>query len=247
MTLSVIIITKNEAGSIRDCLESVRFADEIVVLDSGSTDDTMAICREYTDAVHATDWPGFGPQKNRALILAHGDWVLSIDADERVPEALRREILTAIAGAGPDAYRMRRRSWYCGRWIRHSGWSPDYVVRLFRRGRARFADRLVHESVQTDGPVGTLETPLLHYTFRTLEQVLDKVNVYSTAGASALHARGKRGSLSKALLHGIWAFVRTYVLLLGFLDGRQGLMLAISNAEGTYYRYLKLSFLTELP
>jgi glycosyltransferase involved in cell wall biosynthesis len=245
MTLSVIIITKNEADSIRDCLESVRFADEIVVLDSGSADDTAAICREYTDAVHLTDWPGFGPQKNRALALAHGDWVLSIDADERVPEALRREILATIAGVGPDAYRMPRRSWYCGRWIRHGGWSPDYVVRLFRRDRARFSDRLVHESVQTEGPVGTLKTPLLHYPFRTLEQVLDKVNVYSTAGATALHARGARGSLSKALLHGAWAFVRTYLLLLGFLDGRQGLMLAISNAEGTYYRYVKLSFLTQ--
>lgn len=244
--LSAILIVRNAADVVRDCLESVRFADEIVVLDSGSTDDTVAICREYTPLVEVTDWPGFGPQKNRALDRARGEWVLSIDADERVPPALRAEIEAAIAStSGPDAYRMPRRSWYCGRWIRHSGWSPDYVVRLVRRGTARFTDSLVHESLAVRGAVGTLRTPLDHLTFRSLEEVLAKVNSYSTAGAAEQHARGRRAGLGTAIARGWWAFVRTYVLRLGFLDGRQGFMLAVSNAEGTYYRYVKLMLLHE--
>jgi glycosyltransferase involved in cell wall biosynthesis len=246
--LSAILIVRNAAEVVRDCLESVRFADEIVVLDSGSTDDTVAICRQYTERVEVTDWPGFGPQKNRALDRARGTWVLSIDADERVPPALRAEIEAAMArDDGPDAYRMPRRSWYCGRWIRHSGWTPDYVVRLVRRGTARFTDSLVHESLAVRGPVGTLRTPLLHLTFRSAEEVLAKVNSYSTAGAEMLHARGRRAGLGTAIGRGFWAFVRTYFLRLGFLDGRQGFMLAFSNAEGTYYRYVKLMLRQEPP
>lgn len=244
--LSAILIVKNAADVVRDCLESIRFADEIVVLDSGSTDDTVAICREYTPLVESTDWPGFGPQKNRALDRATGDWVLSIDADERVPPELRAEIEAVVARAdGPDAYRMPRRSWYCGRWIRHAGWSPDYVVRLVRRGAARFSDKLVHESLVVRGAVGTLLTPLDHLSFRSVEDVLEKMNSYSTAGAAMLHARGRRAGLGTAITRGCWAFVHTYVLRLGFLDGRQGFMLAVSNAEGTYYRYVKLMLLHE--
>ena len=248
MSLSVIIITKNESAVIRRCLESVAWAGEIIVVDSGSSDDTVAICREFTGRIQVGDWPGFGLQKNRALDLARGDWVLSIDADEYLTPALRIEIEKTLSDPGAcPAYRLPRRSSYCGRFLRHGGWWPDYVVRLFRRGHARFSDDPVHERLLVDGATGTLHEPLLHEAFSDLEEVLDKIDRYSTAGASMLHAHGRRGSLGRALGHGLWAFVRTYVLRAGFLDGREGFMLAVSNAEGTYYRYLKLMLLDRSP
>jgi glycosyltransferase involved in cell wall biosynthesis len=244
MSLSVVIITRNEAQAIRDCLESVRFADQIVVLDSGSTDGTPGICRECGAAVHAGgDWPGFGPQKNRAIALATGDWVLSLDADERVTPELRAEIQGVLAAPRADAYRMPRRSRYLTRYMRHSGWYPDHVTRLFRRGRARFSDDLVHERLIVEGSVGTLANPLLHEAFTSAEEVLDKVNRYSSAGAEMAHRRGRRASLAGAVLRGAWSFFRTYFLKAGFLDGREGFMLAVSNAEGTYYRHVKLLLL----
>jgi glycosyltransferase involved in cell wall biosynthesis len=239
--LSVILITHNEAHNIGGCLESVAFADEVVVVDSGSTDDTVALARAHgAHVITTTDWPGFGPQKNRALDAAQGQWVLSIDADERVTPQLRASILQAMEQGTHDAFSLNRLSSFCGQPMAHSGWSPDWVVRLVRRGTARFSDSLVHESLAPTGPVGRLQGRLLHETMRDFESVIDKLDRYSTAGAKALMARGVKGSMGKSLGHGLWAFLRTYVLRLGFLDGRLGLALAISNAEGTYYRYLKL-------
>lgn len=241
--LSVTVITRNEAHRIGRCLESVAFADERVVLDSGSTDDTVALARSLgARVIQSADWPGFGPQKNRALDLATQPWVLSIDADERVTPALREEILAVLStgASAADAWSMPRRSSFCGQFMAHSGWYPDRVTRLFRRGSARFSDDLVHERVVVQGRPAQLRNDLLHESFRTLESVLDKANSYSTAGARKMLAEGRRGSLGSALAHGLWAFLRTYVLRLGFLDGRLGLALAIAHAEGTYYRYLKL-------
>ncbi len=244
MSLSVIIITLNEAHAIRACLESVAWADEIIVVDSGSTDDTLAICREFTPQVYSHDWPGFGPQKNRALDYAGKEWVLSLDADERISPELRDEIQAAMAAPGSNAtFRMPRLSSFCGRFMRHSGWWPDYVPRLFKRGSARFSDDLVHERLIVDGATGTFNSPLLHDTYRDLEEVLDKVNSYSTAGARMLDQKQRKSGRSTAILHGLWAFVRTYFLRRGFLDGREGFMLAVSNAEATYYRYIKLMLL----
>jgi len=247
MTISVIIITKNEAAVIERCLSSVAWADEIVVFDTDSSDGTADIARRLGARVEsAADWPGFGPQKNRALALATGDWVLSIDADEWVTPELRAEIEGAIAA--PDwlpAYRMPRLSSYCGRTMRHSGWWPDHVIRLFRRGAARFSDDLVHERLLVDGVTGSLLEPLRHEAIRDLDDALAKMGSYSTAGAKMLHARGKSSSLAGAVAHGAWTFVRTYVLRAGFLDGREGFMLAVSNAEGAYYRYLKLMLLSD--
>lgn len=244
MSLSIALITFNEVARLPACLASVAFADEVVVVDNGSTDGTVELARSLGARVLQTpDWPGFGPQKNRAVDMATGEWVLSIDADEQVTPELRAQILATIAKGGADgcvAYNISRRSSYCGQYMRHSGWYPDRVLRLFRRGHARFSDHAVHESLHADGPVGLLEGDLLHQSFADFESVLDKVNRYSSASAKALAARGKRGSLGKALAHGWWAFFRTYVLKRGFLDGQLGLALAISNAEGTYYRYLKL-------
>lgn len=247
MSLSVILIVKNEAAVIRRCLESVAWADEIIVLDSGSTDATVKICRDCKARVEVTaDWPGFGRQKNRALDLATGDWVLSIDADEWVTEGLRGEIQAAMAMPGAqDAFRMPRLSSYCGRFMRHSGWWPGYVTRLFRRGRARFSDKLVHEKVIVQGAVGTLRTPLMHESYRDLEQVLSKVNTYSSAGAAMARQQGRRASLSGAVLRGLWSFFHTYFLRAGFLDGREGFMLAISDAEVKYYRTVKIMLLAE--
>lgn len=245
MSLSVIVITRNAGETLKRCLESVRWAGEIVVLDSGSTDDTVAIARGFTDKVETTaDWPGFGVQKNRALDRAAGEWVLSLDADEWVSAELRAEIEAALASGGAAiAYRVPRLSSYCGRPMRHSGWWPDYVVRLFRRGQARFSDDLVHERLVAQGDVAALKNPLMHEAVRSTEQVLDKINAYSSAGAENMWRAGKRGSLTAALLHGGWAFFRTYFLRLGFLDGREGFMLAVTNAESSYYRYVKLMLL----
>lgn len=242
--LSVVIITKNEAHAIADCLHSVSWADEIIVVDSGSTDDTVNICQQFGAKVTITDdWPGFGQQKNRALALASQPWVLSIDADERVTPELQEEIKRVIMADANASYRMPRSSSYCGQFIRHSGWFPDYITRLFKRGHSKFSDDLVHERLLTEHPTLTLKSPLLHISYVNLEEVLDKVNRYSTAGAVMSHSRGKSATLGKAIRHGIWAFIRTYFIRLGLLDGKMGFVLAVSNAETTYYRYLKLALL----
>ena len=245
MSLSVVIITRNEEAVIRRCLESVAWADEIIVLDSESTDRTAAICRELGAKVHeSTDWPGFGPQKNRAVALATGDWIFSLDADEWVTPELRAGIERAMAASGGmAAFMMPRSSSFCGRFMRHSGWWPDYVVRLFRRGSARFSDDLVHERVIVEGTTARLSEPILHEAVRNFHEMLTKTNDYSTASAMMRHREGHRGSLSAAIFHGFSAFLRTYVFQLGFLDGREGFMLAVANAEGSYYRYLKLMLL----
>jgi len=243
-SLSVILITKNESANIRACLESVAWADEIIVVDSGSTDDTVAISQAMGAQVHVTDWPGFGPQKNRALDLASKDFVFSIDADERVTPELKAEILAVLQSVQPkDAYNVSRLSNYLGRFMRHSGWYPDLLPRLFRRGKARFSDSLVHERLIVEGTIGKLRGELLHYAFDDAEEVLHKVNQYSSAGAQMMQQRGRSASLSGAVLRGMWSFFRTYVLRGGILDGREGFMLAVSNAEGTYYRYIKLMLL----
>ena len=247
-TLSVILITRNEEANLEDCLASLDgIAQQIVVVDTNSTDHTLEIAQKYGATVsQPSDWPGFGPQKNRALGLATGDWVLSLDADERLTPALRSEILTAIHhSAHVDCFAIPRLSWYCGRFIRHSGWSPDYVDRLFKRGTARFSDDLVHERLIPNGPVAKLENPMLHYSFMNYSQVLQKLDRYSTASAEQAFAQGKTSSPLKAVLHGVWAFIRTYFIRAGFLDGNQGFALAVSNGQGTYYRYIKLWHLNQ--
>ena len=226
-----------------DCLASLEgIAQQIVVVDTNSTDLTLQIAKKHGAMIaQPADWPGFGPQKNRALELATSEWVLSLDADERLTPALRSEILTAINHpAQVDCFAIPRLSWYCGRFIRHYGWSPDYVDRLFKRGTAHFSDDLVHERLIPNGQVAKLENPMLHFSFMNFSQVLQKIDRYSTASAEQAFAKGKRSNPLKAILHGLWAFIRTYFIRAGFLDGYQGLALALSNAEGSYYRYMKI-------
>ena len=238
--LSAIIITKTEAANIADCLDGLMFCDERIVVDSGSTDDTVAIARAKGARVfEAPEWRGYGPQKNLALSHARGKWVLSIDADERVSKALAREIHAAAREATFDGYRMPRLSRFCGKEIRHCGWYPDYVLRLFRRGVSRFSDDLVHERVICDGSVGKLREPLRHTTITSIEDALSKVDRYSTAGADMLVASGRRVFFFSGITHGGWTFFRTYILRAGFLDGPEGYLVARYHAQTTFYRYMK--------
>jgi len=242
-TISAVLITHNEAENLPDCLASLQdWVDEIVVVDNHSSDDTVRIAQQHGAKVLQTpDWPGFGVQKNRALDLATCDWVLSIDADERVTPELMAEIQSILATEPTlTAYEIPRLSWYCGKFIRHAGWRPDFVLRLFERDSARFSDDLVHERVVPTGNVGQLKHALLHYSYRNFSQVLHKVNAYSSASAQQAFASGKRSSVAGAMGHGAWAFFRTYVLRAGFLDGSHGLALSISNAQTSYYKYLQL-------
>ena len=244
MTLSVIIIARNEARHIEACLASVAFADQWVVVDSASTDNTAELARNWGAQVFVTeDWPGFGPQKNRALDLATGDWVLSIDADERVTPELAAEIQAVLKQPGSTAYEIPRLSSFCGKPIRHSGWWPDYVVRLFERGAARFTDAAVHERVQASGPVGRLRAHFTHQAYDNLDALLVKINRYSSDAAAMMHARGKTTSILGAVGHGLWTFIRIYLIRRGFLDGRHGFVLAAAAAAGSFFRYAKLFFL----
>jgi glycosyltransferase involved in cell wall biosynthesis len=243
-TLAVVVITKNEEDNIVACLRGVSFADQLIVLDHGSTDATVERARETGARVTTTeDWRGFGHQKNRALELATTDWVLSLDADERVDATLAAEIRHRLADPDADAYECARRSSFCGAWVNHSGWWPGHVTRLFRRGRARFTTDFVHERVvlDPDARLARLAAPLLHHPFRDLSHVLRKIDFYSSAGAEMQRAAGRRASIGQALAHGVWSFVNTYLFKRGFLDGRTGLLIAVAQAEGTFYRYAKLA------
>jgi glycosyltransferase involved in cell wall biosynthesis len=246
MNLSVVIITKNEAQNIGDCLASVAFANQWIIVDSGSTDGTVAIARAAgATVIESTDWPGFGPQKNRALAAATGTWVLSLDADERVTPALQAQITAAIAAASHEAFEIPRLSSFCGHFIHHGGWYPDHVLRLFKRGSARFSDNLVHERVLADGTCGRLSTPLVHYSYRNDDDFLRKLAQYSSLGAEQAFAAGKRCGLGAALLHALAAFLRSYVFKRGVLDGGPGIMVAITAAETAYHKYFKLMLLSQ--
>lgn len=243
-SLSVILITKNEAANIRDCLQSVAWADEIIVVDSASTDGTAGVAKEMGARVYVhADWPGFGPQKNRALGYATKDWVFSIDADERVTPELRAGIGQAMRESKADGYFCPRLSQFCGRFVHHSGWYPDYVLRLFKRGTGKFSDSLVHESVLLTGSTAKLNDPLLHYSYLTAYDVERKVEHYSSAAAQQMFQSGKRAGWLRAVLSAGWAFVRTYIVRLGVLDGSAGWNIARMNARTTYLKYRKLAAL----
>ena len=244
--LSVIIITKNEASRLGDCLASVQFADEIIVLDGCSTDATAEIARAHGAQVHqAADWPGFGPQKNRVLALATMPWVLSIDADERVTPELQAEIVQTLAQPAFDGYQIARLSEFCGKKIRHSGWWPDYVVRLFRRELGAFDDVPVHEQVLVRGRVGKLKSWFLHFPFDDLDALVAKINRYSGDAAQMMSLKGRRIGVFGLIKHSVWTFIRIYLLRRGFLDGRHGFVLAVTAASGSFLRYSKLMFLND--
>lgn len=240
--LSVITLTLNEEANIGECLESVRWADEILVVDSGSTDGTLDVARRYTQKILTIEWPGYGAARNYALSQTTGSWVLWLDADERVTPELAEEIRgllrggeTAVAG-----YAIGRRAYFLGRWIRHCGWYPSRVVRLFRRDRGRFTETRVHEQLRLDGTVRETRNDLLHFTDPTLHHYLAKFNRYTTLGAEDLHAAGRRFRCSDLLLRPAVHFLKMYVVRRGFLDGLEGFLLSILSSAYTFTKYAKL-------
>jgi len=242
MGLSVILITHNAERTLSQCLESVVWADEIIVVDSGSTDDTSAIAATYTKQVHQHPFQGFGLQKQAALQYATQDWVLSVDADEVLDAELQQAIKQVVqSNTGPIAgYRLAFQSYFCGHPIRFGDWRSESHLRLFQRRLGQFSAEPVHESLAVAGEISTLPGRVHHHSYPDWDTVLDKMQRYSSLGAQKKWAQGKRANTYTALGHSAWAFLRGYVLKLGFLDGMPGLLLALSRAEETRYRYLKL-------
>jgi glycosyltransferase involved in cell wall biosynthesis len=238
--LSVTVIAWNEEERLRGCLESVAWADEIVVVDAESTDKTAALARDFTDRVWVRPWPGFATQKNFALAQATGDWVLSLDADERVTPDLADRIRAILAADGPaDGYSVPRRNIFWGAWVRHGGLYPDYQLRLFRRGAGRFVDDAVHESVRVDGRVEVLGEALLHQSYRDLEDFVRRSNRYSTLAAQDWVRRGRGVSLAALIMKPLGRFLSMYIVQRGFLDGWRGLVLAVLYAEYVFLRMAK--------
>jgi glycosyltransferase involved in cell wall biosynthesis len=241
--LSIVIIAKNESINIYDCVKSANFADEVLVIDSGSKDDTVKLAKKAGAIVFTRKWLGYGAQKNLAINLAKGDWIFSLDADERINKKLAIEILSVIKKNPESVFEVSRKSLFVSKFMTHSGWSPDFTKRLFKKGAGIFQEKSVHEHFITDFKVMRLKESLIHYSYRDLETVLKKINTYSSYGANDYSKIKRKGSLSKAIMHGLWAFFRTYFIKIGFLDGAEGFMLAFANAEYSYYKYLKLYYL----
>ena len=243
----MVIITLNAASQLAECLESAAFADEIVVLDSGSTDATLAIATHAGARVVQGDWPGFGIQKQRAVALATHDWVLCLDADERISERLRESILVALAGAGQMAWRMARANRFMGRILRHGEGYPDWSLRMFHRTHARWSDDAVHEKVLTDTAVGTLAGDLLHESAETLDAYLAKQNRYTTLQAEQLAVRGESASWGRIVASPLVRFFKFYVVKRGFLDGLPGLIHISIGCFNSHMKYAKLRELRRRP
>lgn len=243
--ISVVVIAFNEARHIGDCLESVKWADDIVVLDSGSTDDTAEIARSKHARVFDVPWKGFGPQKQAAVDLALHDLVFNIDCDERVTPELVAEIKLILSGNTlKTAYSIPRRTFLGASEIRHCGWYPDRTVRLFDRRKARFSSEMVHEQVVVSGETGQCRGELLHYSFDGFTDLIAKMNRYTDIGATQLRARGRKSRLSQVVFRPFYAFIKTFFLQKGFMDGFAGFAISVSNAVSVFYKYAKLRELT---
>jgi glycosyltransferase involved in cell wall biosynthesis len=237
--VSAVIITWNEASNIRECLMSVQWASEAIVLDRFSTDDTAAIARECGARVYQEEWKGFARQKNSAIEKAQSPWILSLDADERVPPALAEEIRAVIGQPDAlDGYHLPRKNFFDGQWIRHGGWHPDHVLRLFRNGSGRFQERMVHERLAIDGKSGYLRNPIEHYTYRSVSDYLARMDRYSLLAAREA-ADGKAGAWTSLCLRPAFTFIKMYFIRAGFLDGRAGFFLAVSYAYYTFLKYYR--------
>lgn len=239
--LSAVIITKNEEANIRRCLESVKFADEIIVVDSNSVDKTTAIASEFGAKVFTREWRGFGPAKQDGVNQAKGDWILSVDADEVVPKELASEIKTKISSNnGYYGYFLNRKTMFLGRWMLHSGWYPDYVLRLFQKNSGKFDNAIIHEKVETKGQTGYLKTDLLHYSHPDLESYLEKLNRYTTLGAQEAFKSGKRAGWAEIIFKPQAAFVKHYITGQGFRDGLEGLILSMLSSMAVLVKYAKI-------
>jgi glycosyltransferase involved in cell wall biosynthesis len=240
LALSAVLITRDSAAVLPACLESLRFADEIVVVDSGSSDATLDVARRFNTKIVHQDWLGYGRQKQFAVAQATHDWVLCVDADERVSDALRESIRRELAAPRFHAYEMPRCNRFLGRWLRHGEGYPDLSLRLFDRRHARWSDDSIHEKVVSDGPVGRIEGDLLHESEQGLADYLAKQDHYSTLQAEALQARGQRASVARLLLSPPWRFIKFYFLRLGFLDGIPGLVHISIGCRNSFAKYAKL-------
>jgi glycosyltransferase involved in cell wall biosynthesis len=238
--LSVAIITKNEEERLPECLESISFADDIIVVDSGSTDRTCEIARKFGCKVFIEEWKGYGPQKNSAVQKCKNEWVLILDADERIPEETKEKIIEILEKPGADAYSFPRKNFFHGRWIKHCGWWPDRVIRLFKKSKGQVNNAIVHEAVIVKGKTEKADTPIIHTPIRDLNNTINKINYYSSLGAESLFLKGVKTFTFMAILKGAFAFFRLYLLQLGILDGYEGFVISFSHSVNTCYKYLKL-------
>jgi glycosyltransferase involved in cell wall biosynthesis len=241
-TLSVITLTLNEARNLHDCLASVQWADELIVVDSGSIDETVEIARTFTDDILTIEWIGYGAARNFALGKAKGDWILWLDADERVTPELAGEIRSLLDAppAGVTGYSIARRAYFLGRWIRHSGWYPSRVVRLFRNGFGHFSETRVHEQLHVDGKVARASHDLLHFTDPDLFHYLDKSNRYTSLAAEDMEAAGRRFRVVDVVFRPAFQFAKMYLFRQGFRDGREGFLLAVLSSAYVFTKYAKL-------
>lgn len=246
-TLSVVIITLNEEANIGPCLESVSWADEIVVLDSGSEDRTLDICREYTDKVFSRPWAGYAAQRNAAHDLATGDWILSLDADERVTPELAAEIREIMDHPRAEVvgWNLPYKVYFGDKWLRHGGFYPEKHLRLFRRGQGIYGDRAVHEALKVDGPTRTLKGHIEHYTYRSVSDYLERMERYADLSAREYFKQGRRTGPLRMTGHSLFTFFKMYVLQQGFLDGYEGFLIAALYSFYTFVKYAKLRELTK--
>ena len=243
MKISAYIVAFNQAEKIRDCINSVLWADEIILIDSNSTDGTTEIAQELGAKVFHIEFKGYGDLRNKAIEHCSGDWIFSLDSDERCTTEVKNEILELIDNAPYDIYKVPRRNFFMGRWIKHSGWYPNFrQPQLFKSGKMKYTMDLVHEGYlsNSDKKIGVINNAIWQFPFKDFEEVIWKANRYSNLGSHKLKAKGISGGVLKAFTHGLWSFLKHYFLKFGFLDGGPGLVIAIGNFEGTFYRYIKL-------
>lgn len=237
--VSVVIVTKDEEKNIEDALKSIADAKEIIIVDAFSTDRTIEICTSYTDKIFQQHWQGYARQKQLAVDYATGPWVCILDADERLTPELKDEIRETLLKTDCNGFYLPRKNYFLGKWIRHSGWWPDYTLRLFRKGKASLEDREVHEKVILDGAAGYLKNPLEHYTYRTIADFLRKMENYSTLAAKEIRRKSGNTPLFSVAVRPVFTFVKMFFLRLGFLDGVYGFLLALLYSHYTFLKYVK--------
>ncbi len=239
--VSVAIITQNEEKNIEEALESVKDFEEIIVVDSFSEDRTIEICKKYTDKIFQKQWSGFAKQKQYAIDKATFTWVLVLDADERLTEALKAEIIEKLKHDDAVGYFIPRKNFFLGKWIKHSGWWPDYTLRFFRKDRGKMEERAVHERITIEGKTGYFREPLLHFTYRSIEGFIDKMQRYSTLSAIDIVQKNpsKRKIFTKMIFTPLFTFFKMFILRLGFLDGIRGFILAIFYSFYSFLKYAK--------
>ena len=244
MKISVYILAFNEVEKIRDCINSVLWADEIIVADSYSTDGTSEIAKEMGAKIVNIPFNGYGELRNKAISHCNGEWIFSLDSDERCTIEVRDEIIKLIDDAPLDIYRVPRKNFFMGKWIKHSGWYPNFrQPQLFKKGKMSYTFDSVHEGYvnHSNKEIGTIKNIIWQFPFKNTEEVMSKANRYSSLGVLTLQKKGVNGSVLKAFWHGFWSFIKHYVFKLGFLDGGPGFVIAFGNFEGTFYRYIKLT------